>query len=131
MCVIYFLVVFLRKQWIISKYPCILPSGPEFPPDNIRASTLAHISEINLEWERIPPEYHNGILRGYYIEYTATVLAGEVIPSQKRVVQSKRIRGNRYATVLTDLDPGSTYEIKIFGYTIKNGTKSNNTIAGV
>jgi hypothetical protein len=106
-------------------------SGPEVPPANIRASTLADIHKIELEWERIPPEYHNGILRGYYIEYTATVLAGEVIPTDKRVVRSKRIRGNRYSTVLTDLDPGSTYEIKIFGYTIKNGTKSNVTVAGM
>ena len=107
------------------------PPGPEFPPDDITASTLEHISEIKLEWTRIPPEYHNGILRGYYVEYTATVLTGEVVPTDKRVVQSKRIRGNRYATVLTDLDPGSTYEIKIFGYTIKNGTKSNITVAGM
>ena len=105
--------------------------GPEVPPDNIRASTLEHISEIRLEWERIPPEYHNGILRGYYIEYTATVIAGEVVPTDKRAVQSKRIRGNRYSAVLADLDPGSTYEIKIFGYTTRNGTKSNITIAGM
>lgn len=93
-------------------------------------STLKHISEVELEWTRIPPQYHNGILRGYYVEYTATVLAGEVIPSDKRVVQSKRIRGNRYATVLTGLDPGSTYEIRIFGYTSKNGSKSNASSAG-
>ena len=105
--------------------------GPEVPPDNIRVSTLEHITEIKLEWERIPPEYHNGILRGYYIEYTATILAGQNVPTDKRVVQSKRIRGNRYSTVLTDLDPGSTYEISIFGYTIKNGTKSNITVGGM
>ncbi len=105
-------------------------SGPEVPPNNIRVSTLEHISKIKVEWERIPPEYHNGILRGYYIEYTATVLAGGAVPTEKRVVRSKRVRGNRYATVLTDLDPGSTYEIKVFGYTIKNGTKSNVTLGG-
>ena len=105
-------------------------SGPEFPPDNIRVSTLKHISEIEIEWTRIPPEYHNGILRGYYVEYTAKVLAGEVIPIEKRVVQSKRIRGNRYSAVITDLHPGSTYEIVVFGYTIKNGSKSNATVGG-
>ena len=108
----------------------VLFSGPEVPPNNIRVSTLEHISKIKVEWEVIPPEYHNGILRGYYIEYTATVLAGGAVLTEKRVVRSKRVRGNRYATVLTDLDPGSTYEIKVFGYTIKNGTKSNVTVGG-
>ena len=91
---------------------------------------MAHISEINVEWARIPEQFHNGILRGYYVEYTATVLAGEVIPKEKRAVKSVRVRGNRYATVLKNLDPGSTYEIVIFGYTIKNGTKSNATTSG-
>ena len=105
-------------------------SGPEVPPDNIRVSTLDHISEIKIEWERIPPEFHNGILRGYYVEYTATVLGGKVVASDKRVVHSMRIRGNRYSTIVKDLDPGSTYEFKIFGYTIKNGTKSNVTVGG-
>ncbi|XP_028417432.1 uncharacterized protein LOC114541817 [Dendronephthya gigantea] len=103
--------------------------GPEYPPEDIKMSTLKHITEIELEWTRIPAKYHNGILRGYYVEYTATVLAGEVIPSDKRVVQSKRVRGNRYSTVLKDLDPGSTYEISIFGYTTKNGSKSNASAA--
>lgn len=104
--------------------------GPEVPPDNIRVSRLEHISKIKLEWERIPPEYHNGILRGYFIEYTATVLAGEVVLTDKRFVQSKRIRGNRYSSIIEGLDPGSVYEFKVFGYTIKNGTKSNVTIGG-
>ncbi|XP_028403035.1 uncharacterized protein LOC114525803 isoform X3 [Dendronephthya gigantea] len=103
--------------------------GPEYPPEDIKMSTLKHISEIELEWTRIPAKYHNGILRGYYVEYTATVLAGEVIPSDKRVVQSKRVRGNRYSTMLKNLDPGSTYEIRIFGYTSKNGSKSNASAA--
>ena len=91
---------------------------------------MEHISELKVEWERIPPEYHNGILRGYYVEYTATTLAGLPVLTDKRVVLSKRLRGNRYSTVLTELDPGSTYEVKVFGYTIKNGTKSNATIGG-
>ena len=104
--------------------------GPEVPPDKIRVSTLEHISEIKLEWERILPEYHNGILRGYYIEYTATVLAGVVVPTNKRIVKSKRIRGNRYSSIVQDLDPGSVYEFKVFGYTIKNGPKSNVTVGG-
>ncbi|XP_028403037.1 uncharacterized protein LOC114525804 isoform X2 [Dendronephthya gigantea] len=103
--------------------------GPEYPPEDIKMSTRKHITEIELEWTRIPAKYHNGILRGYYVEYTATVLAGEVIPSDKRVVQSKRVRGNRYATVLKNLDPGSTYEISIFGYTSRNGSKSNASAA--
>jgi hypothetical protein len=104
--------------------------GPEVPPDNIRVSTLEHISEIKLEWERIPVEFHNGILRGYYIEYTATVSAGKVVAREKRVVHSKRIRGNRYSAIIKHLDPGSTYEFRVFGYTTKNGTKSNVTVGG-
>ena len=122
------LILLLRNTVLIRVL--YFSSGPEVPPDNIRVSTLEHISEIKLEWERIPPEYHNGILRGYYIEYTATVLAGEPVLTEKRVVQSMRVRGNRYSTTVKNLDPGSTYQFKVFGYTIKNGTKSNATSGG-
>ena len=88
------------------------------------------ISTINLEWTRIPKEYHNGILRGYYVEYTPVVLAGRVIAKEDQVARSVRIRGNRYATVLRNLEPGSKYEISIFGFTSRNGSKSNKTAGG-
>ena len=61
------------------------------------------------------PECHKGILRSYYIQYTGTVLAGEVVSSYKRLVKSKKLRGNRYGTVLTDLDLGSSYDVQMFG----------------
>jgi hypothetical protein len=91
----------------------------------MRVQSLASISTLNLEWERIAEDKANGIIRGYYVEYTATNLNGLDVASEKRVKKVFRVRGNRYATKLKDLIPGSTYEIRMFGYTIKNGTKSS------
>ena len=104
--------------------------APDASPSNIRPQTLASISTLNLQWNRIPEEKANGIIRGYYIEYNATNLNGQYVQPEKRVTKTFHVRGNRYATVLTGLVPGSTYEIRMFGYTIKNGTKSSTFIAG-
>lgn len=92
---------------------------------------MESISTIDLEWKVIPEDLANGIIRGYYVEYTAVVLNGGTVDSKDRVTKTLRVRGNRYATILTNLIPGSKYEIQIYGYTIKNGTKSNITIAGL
>ena len=89
---------------------------------------MASISTLNLEWNRISLEKANGIIRGYYVEYKATILNGEHIAKKKQITKTFRVRGNRYATILSNLIPGSTYEIKMFGYTIKNGTKSERII---
>ena len=98
--------------------------APEAAPTNIRVKSLASISTLELEWERIPEDKANGIIRGYYVQYTATKLNGQNVEPGKQNTKTLRVRGNRYATILKNLIPGSTYEIQMFGYTIKNGTKS-------
>ena len=91
---------------------------------------MTSISTLELEWKRIPEDKANGIIRGYYVEYTAIRLNGQDVEPGKREKQTLRVRGNRYATTLENLIPGSKYEIVMFGYTIKNGTKSKKYIAG-
>ena len=83
-----------------------------------------------MAWNVIPPEFANGIIRGYYVEYTAAILNGEKVEIKDRVIKTFRVRGNRYATVLKDLIPGSKYKIQMYGYTTKNGTKSTIVEAG-
>lgn len=101
-------------------------SAPEAPPSNIRVvNTLGSISSLNLEWNRILEDKANGIILGYFVEYTAIILNGQQIELEKQVTKTFRVRGNRYATIVKYLIPGSTYHIKMFGYTIKNGTKSS------
>lgn len=90
---------------------------------------MAAISTLNLEWDTIPEDKVNGIIRGYYVEYTAVNVNGEDVEVAKQVTKFFRVRGNRYSTTLKDLIAGSTYKIRMFGYTIKNGTKSNATYA--
>lgn len=102
----------------------LVPLAPDAAPTSIKVKSLASISTLELEWERIPEDKANGIIRGYYVEYTAITLNGQDVESGKRQTKTLRVRGNRYATILKNLIPGSTYEIKMFGYTIKNGTKS-------
>ncbi|XP_028401625.1 uncharacterized protein LOC114524674 [Dendronephthya gigantea] len=103
--------------------------APEAPPSNIRVEELAAISTLNMEWRAIPEDKVNGIIRGYYVEYTAVNINGQDVELAKQVTKFFRVRGNRYSTTLKDLTAGSTYKIRMFGYTIKNGTKSNFTYA--
>lgn len=99
--------------------------APDAAPSNIRVSSMVSISVIKLQWDKIPEDKANGIIRGYYIEYTATNLNGQNVELNERVTKTVRVRGNRDSIDLENLTPGSSYDITIFGYTIKNGTKSN------
>lgn len=97
---------------LVGMYKTItyLSTAPSMPPTNIMVFKLNNTA-VKIEWDKIPPEHRNGIIREYKIIYreSCTVDAcGEW----------KTLRANNLSIEITHLKFDGIYEFMINGATI-------------
>ena len=100
---------------MLWRFHCIiyLLLVPSLPPLNLRNVSVSS-TEIQLRWEHVPPEAHNGILTQYEVRYESLNEFNEPIPPG---IMNKNVTPTTSNTTLTNLEEYVTYNISIRAYT--------------
>ena len=72
-----------------------ITTGPASPPDGIMATTVMSMS-VTIEWNEVPIQYRNGIIRGYTVGGSIQQFRND--PGQARM--------RRFAHLMTNLSAG-------------------------